>query len=256
MRAAGDVTSFAKPLDALRFHAERLNDILVDLHGLADDNDSAAGRTAEDYIEQVLRQANQRVLTVDASYASFPVSRDLRLVHNLQMELLARRARCRILFDQETATYESAQAWPRHAIEAGATVRLCQLQLPTVLLVDGRFALTFTADGPDGRLTVVRDRAVLDTLRSLYSTMWDHAVTFGVHERVAWATDDLNRRVLELLGTGCSDEAASRQLDVSVRTYRRRVAELMSRLGAKSRFHAGLRAGQLGLVRDQDLSAE
>jgi hypothetical protein len=33
-----------------------------------------------------------------------------------------------------------------------------------------------------------------------------------------------------------------------VRTYRRRVAELMSALGAESRFQAGVRARELGLV--------
>jgi len=40
---------------------------------------------------------------------------------------------------------------------------------------------------------------------------------------------------------------ASRRLGVSVRTYRRRVAELTAKLEADSRFQAGLRAGELGL---------
>jgi hypothetical protein len=256
--ATVEATSFAKPLDALRFHAECLNDILVDLHGWADGNGvPLGGRAADDYIAQVIHQADQRVLTMDASYALvLPASSDLQLVHKLQKDLLDRNARCRILFDQEVASDESVAAWPQHLVEAGATVRLCPLQLPTVMLVDGRFALTFTADGQDGRLTVVRDRAVLDTLRSLYSAMWDHAVNFGVLDalRVGWATDDMIGQVLELLGSGCGDEAASRKLDVSVRTYRRRVAELMALLGAKSRFHAGVRAAQLGLVRDHELS--
>ncbi len=40
---------------------------------------------------------------------------------------------------------------------------------------------------------------------------------------------------------------AARELSVSVRTYRRYVAEMMSLLGADSRFQAGVRAAELGL---------
>jgi DNA-binding NarL/FixJ family response regulator len=35
---------------------------------------------------------------------------------------------------------------------------------------------------------------------------------------------------------------------LSLRTYRRRVAELMTALGATSRFQAGARAHELGLI--------
>ena len=36
--------------------------------------------------------------------------------------------------------------------------------------------------------------------------------------------------------------------ETRVRTYRRRVAELMTALGAESRFQAGVRARELGLI--------
>ena len=55
-------------------------------------------------------------------------------------------------------------------------------------------------------------------------------------------------RVLELLAAGGKDESAARTLGLGVRTYRRRVAELMAALGAESRFQAGVRARELGLV--------
>ena len=44
------------------------------------------------------------------------------------------------------------------------------------------------------------------------------------------------------------DETAARRLTLSLRTYRRRVAELMRTLDADSRFQAGVRAGELGLT--------
>ncbi len=54
--------------------------------------------------------------------------------------------------------------------------------------------------------------------------------------------------VLDALNEGWTDETAARALGVSLRTYRRRVAELMTALGASSRFQAGARARELGLV--------
>ncbi|GLW09874.1 hypothetical protein Misp01_50030 [Microtetraspora sp. NBRC 13810] len=49
-------------------------------------------------------------------------------------------------------------------------------------------------------------------------------------------------QVLQLLAQGCTDEAVGRSMNVSLRTVRRITADLMTRLGAKSRFQAGLRA--------------
>ncbi len=54
--------------------------------------------------------------------------------------------------------------------------------------------------------------------------------------------------VVEALGGGATDAAAARALGMSVRTYRRRVAEPMPAPGASSRFQAGVRARDLGLV--------
>jgi DNA-binding NarL/FixJ family response regulator len=54
--------------------------------------------------------------------------------------------------------------------------------------------------------------------------------------------------LLDALASGSEDEAAARALGMSLRTYRRRVAELMAAVGATSRFQAGLRARELGLV--------
>ncbi|MFE0700082.1 helix-turn-helix transcriptional regulator [Streptomyces sp. NPDC058872] len=56
---------------------------------------------------------------------------------------------------------------------------------------------------------------------------------------------DAERAVLRALAAGHTDEAASRRLGVSLRTYRRRVAALMAALDARSRFQAGLRAREI-----------
>jgi DNA-binding NarL/FixJ family response regulator len=52
--------------------------------------------------------------------------------------------------------------------------------------------------------------------------------------------------LLILLAAGSTDETAAKRLGVSGRTVQRVMAELMERLGAASRFEAGLRAKERG----------
>lgn len=49
-----------------------------------------------------------------------------------------------------------------------------------------------------------------------------------------------------MLSAGLTDESAARRLGLSVRTYRRRVAALMSLRGNESRFQAGPKARVAG----------
>ena len=49
-----------------------------------------------------------------------------------------------------------------------------------------------------------------------------------------------------MLARGAKDEQIARSLDLSLRTVRRRVAELMASLGADSRFQAGVEAVRHG----------
>lgn len=58
----------------------------------------------------------------------------------------------------------------------------------------------------------------------------------------------MERRVLLAMCTVGKDEAGARELGVSVRTYRRHVADLMQLLGAASRAQAALLARERGWV--------
>ena len=60
------------------------------------------------------------------------------------------------------------------------------------------------------------------------------------------APEDRDRRLLVLLSSGCTDEAAAREFGISVRHLRRQVARLMAELGARSRFEAGAEASRRG----------
>ena len=54
--------------------------------------------------------------------------------------------------------------------------------------------------------------------------------------------------MLALLADGHKDEVVARRLGCSVRTARRHVSSLMELLDSSSRFQAGARAAQAGLL--------
>ncbi|MFE7899471.1 hypothetical protein ACFU3E_18455 [Streptomyces sp. NPDC057424] len=57
----------------------------------------------------------------------------------------------------------------------------------------------------------------------------------------------VSHRAPRALGPGATGTAAAKELGMSSRTSRRRVAELLDTLDAGSRFQAGMSAGELGL---------
>lgn len=57
---------------------------------------------------------------------------------------------------------------------------------------------------------------------------------------------ELDRTVLLLMSAGLTDAVSARRLSVTERQYRRYVAKVMARLGATSRFQAGVRAVERG----------
>ncbi|WP_369242137.1 DNA-binding response regulator [Streptomyces sp. R21] len=98
--------------------------------------------------------------------------------------------------------------------------------------------------------TVSAAPALVDGAYALFEAAWENATdlqTFLSEERPL--IDAQSGSVLRTLTSGVTDEAAARELGISLRTYRRRVAELLVTLNASSRFQAGVRAGQMGLTR-------
>ncbi|MFE6869935.1 DNA-binding response regulator [Kitasatospora sp. NPDC057692] len=90
--------------------------------------------------------------------------------------------------------------------------------------------------------TVVHTPEVVDGVRSLFRATWETATDLADCAAPPPPLDDRARHILRTLAAGHTDEAGARLLGVSLRTYRRRVAELMTALGATSRFQAGLLA--------------
>ena len=99
--------------------------------------------------------------------------------------------------------------------------------------------------GPMGLFFAAPELATV--ARDLAQRLWEMSSPVS---KSAGATelDDRERRVLALLVAGLSDAAIARQVGVSQRTIERRVSALMERLGASSRFQAGVLARDRGWI--------
>jgi DNA-binding NarL/FixJ family response regulator len=135
----------------------------------------------------------------------------------------------------------------------GAQVRISGVTLPReTIIIDQRVAILAGRRTSEGReYTVTSAPALVAGVAALFQAVWQAAAELGSHltMQAPLHLDDSARAILRVLGSGATDEAAARSLGLSLRTYRRRVAELMATLEAGSRFQAGLRAGELGLAR-------
>ena len=87
---------------------------------------------------------------------------------------------------------------------------------------------------------------VLALVAEWFDAMWNDPATVAVGGDQTDGLPDAQRRVLEQMVVGLSDEAIARQQNVSVRTVRRHVNAIYRELNVSSRFAAGVAAAKRG----------
>jgi hypothetical protein len=129
-------------------------------------------------------------------------------------------------------------------IEEGEEVRLID-ELPTRLFViSGTHAILPEPIGfADEPRLLVRQNALVQALTLLFELYWDRAVPVS---DLSGARGDERTFLVRQLASGAKDEHIARTMGLSLRTVRRRVADLMIELGADTRFQAGVEAGRRG----------
>lgn len=125
--------------------------------------------------------------------------------------------------------------WVRSWADVGERQRLLE-EVPHPFAVFGAdlvlAATTWGAATPD--LLAIRSPVVVQVFVALFDRLWRSAVP--VPETRQAGEED---RLLAMLAGGIKDEAIARSLGVSLRTVRRRVAELMEQYDAQTRFQLG-----------------
>lgn len=163
---------------------------------------------------------------------------------DLLREVIASGRRLRSIYP--VRAFQEAPEVLRDRAEIGEEVRLLP-EVPTRMLVMGRThaILPEPLGYADEPRSLIRQRGVVDALLLLFEEMWNRAAP--VPDLTAGpASPDLRRFLLQQLAGGAQDEQIARRLGISLRTVRRRVAEVMAELGAESRFQAGVEASRRG----------
>jgi predicted transcriptional regulator len=230
--------------------AELLAHYRQSAHPAADVVELLAGREAslQRYL-QLLTTARTEVLMFDKPPYLGPLD------NPLEVEVLARGVSWRAIYAPEALDQpdrlEQLRAW--HA--AGEQARICTNVPLKLVLVDRRAALlplTLDSQGAENTAILVHPSSLLATLGLLFDMLWDQSLplTPGTENDGAASNEleDIDRALLQLLTAGVKDQAIARQLGVSLRTIRRRLANLMREAGAVSRFQLGMLAGRRGWV--------
>lgn len=147
---------------------------------------------------------------------------------------------------------EEARAHLRLVRSKGAAIRISSSAMPhETILIDRRVMILAGRHTPSGReYTVTTSPTLVDGVHALFQAIWDTAVDLDTYLcSNAPHLDADGRMIFQALASGLTDATAAKRLGISLRTYRRRVADLMVGLEAESRFQAGLRAGELGIPR-------
>ncbi|WP_125037360.1 LuxR C-terminal-related transcriptional regulator [Nocardioides sp. LS1] len=130
--------------------------------------------------------------------------------------------------------------------EVGEQIRVLP-DLPTRMFIIGttHAVLPEPMGFADEPRSLVRQRGLVEALTLLFELLWERAAPVPSLDR-GEARPDLRRFLLQQLATGAQDEQIARTLGISLRTVRRRVADVLTELGADTRFQAGVEASRRG----------
>jgi hypothetical protein len=143
---------------------------------------------------------------------------------------------------------EEAPRVIRDRAEAGEHVRVvADIPFRTAVLGDSAAILAERLDRAPHRALVMRQELMVRALQLLFDSLREKAMPVpGLDGQYDGAKD--RALLLDQLATGAKDEQIARALGLSLRTVRRRVAEVLEELGAESRFQAGVEAVRRGWI--------
>ncbi len=144
-------------------------------------------------------------------------------------------------------------AYLRELESHGARVRLVTHTTAQIQMYDRRTAVVPVdpEDTTRGAL-FAQESGLVSNILALFESIWaeseDLGSMLGEWRAEEDAPSELERMVLRAMCSGGKDEAGARDLGVSVRTYRRYIADLMQLLGAGNRPQAALLARERGWI--------
>ncbi|MFF1867610.1 helix-turn-helix transcriptional regulator [Kitasatospora herbaricolor] len=169
------------------------------------------------------------------------------------LRMLRRGIRWRTVVGPEAVADPATNAYLRELVALGGEVRFTDQAIRRMVIWDRGVAMVpVDPDDYQQATLVVRQAGLVANTVAWFEQVWESSrelpVEEGGGEGVPPALSEVERRVLDVLTRTDKDEAAAREMGVSLRTFRRYIADIMLRLGAANRFQAGLLAKERGWI--------
>ncbi|HEY8981879.1 MAG TPA: LuxR C-terminal-related transcriptional regulator [Streptomyces sp.] len=200
----------------------------------------------QDRLAQLGRATSAEVLAVNPG-AQRP--EDLAAARTADEEAFARGITMKTLYKDSSRNDPHLTAYAHWLLSRSGEVRTAPV-LPQRLVIFDRTHALVPIDPDDSRKGAlhITEPGILTALIQLFEQTWSTAVPLGASRPQDPRTGLTNteRELLRLLETGATDDTVGQRLGISSRTVTRRMASIMERLGATSRFEAGIKAAQKG----------
>ncbi|MFD3664668.1 helix-turn-helix transcriptional regulator [Streptomyces sp. NPDC058659] len=195
--------------------------------------------------------AREEILSVEPYTVLTPEN----IAHSRPLDLrcLSRGVRIRSVVLQEALDDPLTVGYLRELTAKGAEIRVSEDLSERVLVYDRRTALVpiDPEDTSRGAL-VAQETGLVAGIIALFEKIWCQATDLSTitadDEKCQGGLAETERDVLKSMCHVGKDEIGARDLGMSVRTYRRHVADLLRVLGASSRPHAALLARERGWI--------
>jgi DNA-binding CsgD family transcriptional regulator/predicted DNA-binding transcriptional regulator len=189
--------------------------------------------------------------TVVATRPGCPQSaEELDAVRLLDERNLRRGLVVRIIYEELVLRDDLNREYLRFLSTRGARLRVSAPPFERMLILDSSVAVLPLEPGHSSRgALLVREPVLVAGLVRLFESRWSESGVLPEGEDLdEGSITDNDRKTLHLLARGVTDEVTARELGISVRHLRRRIARLTERLEASSRFEAGAKAARRGWI--------
>ncbi|WP_351226016.1 LuxR C-terminal-related transcriptional regulator [Streptomyces sp. NPDC002133] len=201
-------------------------------------------------IEDLAFFAREEILSVEPYTRLSP--ENIERSRPLDLRCLRRGVRIRNVVLRAALDHTPTASYLRELVSEGAVIRVAENISERILVYDGETALVPVDPQNTSRgALLARSNGLVSNIIALFEKIWTQAEDFPTTADVGDEQQRLTgteRRVLVSMCSVGKDEVGARDLGVSVRTYRRHVADIMQKLGAANRAHAALLARERGWV--------
>jgi DNA-binding CsgD family transcriptional regulator len=165
--------------------------------------------------------------------------------------LLERGVKLRIVFPMNVLAEDYVRDYVERMQAMGTEIRFADT-LPHRLIVSDAIRAVVPIDRSDLRVgaLITSEPLLTGGLRHLAGTLFRRGRRLSEVNETTMASGptSIELRMIEMMSSGVTDDVAARRLCVSERTFRRHTVSLLERLGATSRFQAGIRAVERGWI--------